>query len=188
MYQRLMLFVVAAIGLFVMPATLSAWPMQEQFPPNRNVCYERIYDNTYLAKHPKQKVTRITLIFEAERQNELNKEDRDKHLSMHIDFEVRGEEETYTFWGFCQEATQGILCVPGMGKGKFSVIAEKDGALLVNNHNMIVNPSTYAAEDIAPNAIRLKGDDKAWRLSAGGKHCGGAAKGKDNEITIPNSR
>lgn len=183
MHRRLALLSIAGAGLFIMPATLSAWPMQKQFPTNRSTCYERIYDDAHLAKHPKQDVTRITLTFQPDTEN-IQTEEKYK-LRLDIDIEVRGKKDIYTLGGFCQTATKGVLCTPEWDAGTFSVVAEKDGALLVTNHNMTFNPSNYDAEDIAPNAIQLKGDDKAWRLSPGGKHCGGAAKGKD-EIAIPN--
>jgi hypothetical protein len=185
MRHRLALLGIAGTGLLALSSTLSAWPMQEQFPTNRGACYERIYDGTHLAKHPKQDVTRITLNFEPDLEN-LQTEQKYK-LRLDIDIEVRGKKDIYTLGGFCQVEAKGVLCTPEWDAGTFSVISEKDGTLLVTNHNMTFNPNNYDAEDVAPNAIQLTGDDKTWRLSPGGKHCRDAAIEKKPEMpVVPN--
>jgi hypothetical protein len=162
--RRLMALAAFCPGVTVFTAPLLARPLESELPPKTPACYERIYDAAHLAAHPKQEVTRIRLVHTGQSApNEV--------MFLTIDIAVRGKREVYSLGGVCEADGRGLNCTPEWNAGTFRVEASQDGSLLVTNRSMLFNPSNYAAEEPAPNAIKLEGDDRTWRLQRTGEKC-----------------
>lgn len=166
--------------------TLAARPLEKELPPNRAACFERIYDAAHLTAHPRQEVTRIQLSQEASTDAKPGEEEQ---LFLSVEINVRGKPGPYVLGGFCKAQGKGLLCEPEWEAGSFKVEAAPDGTLLVTNNSMTFNPHGYDAEEVAPGAIQLKGDDRAWKLSRGGPQCGKADGAPSTApVNVPNPR
>jgi hypothetical protein len=168
--------VIAALLIAATPlaaTTLAARPLEKELPPKASACFERIYDSEHLNAHPMQQVTRITLIHE---RGADAKPEAEEPLYVSIEITVRGNAEVYRLGGLCEPQGKGVRCTPEWEAGSFLVEAVADGALLVTNKSMMFNPDNSAAEEVAPGAIQLRGDDRAWKLFPGGPQCGSVDK------------
>jgi hypothetical protein len=171
-------------GTTVTIGALAARPLEKELPPKGTACFERIYDAAHLNAHPMQQVTHITLIHEPSADA---KPEAEEPLYVSIEITVRGNAEIYALGGRCEPQGNGLLCAPSWEAGSFLVEPSADGTLMVTNKSMMFNPSNSAAEEVAPGALQLKGDDKAWKLFRGGPECGTADKPVSTE-PVPTPR
>lgn len=153
----------------VTTVTVGARPLEKELPPKGKACFERLYDAAHLAAHPKQEVTRIAVTHD--RTGETGSE-KDAPLYLEVEINVRGKADNFRLGGFCAVQGQALLCTPEWDAGTFTVQAAAGGGLTVTNNKMVFNPDNFDAEEVAPGAITLKGDDKVWKLSPGGPQCG----------------
>jgi hypothetical protein len=154
--MRLQLVLVIAL----LASAASASPLENELAAMSNSCWERTYDAAHLKVHPKQLVTKIRLSAEAQ-------DDGSIAASLGINLRVRrgGQKFDYTAFGYCKVKGAALSCPSEWDAGSFTLEKAK-GGLLVRNRKMVVNPSNYDSEDIAPGAVNLaKSDDAAWLLS-----------------------
>lgn len=168
--------VIAALLIAATPlatATLAARPLEKELPLKGAACFERIYDAAHLNAHPMQQVMQIRLMHE---RGADAKPEAEEPLYLSIEITVRGNAEVYRLGGLCEPQGKGVLCTPEWEAGSFFVEAVADGALMVTNKSMMFNPNNFDAEEVAPGAIQLRGDDRAWKLFPGGPQCGSVDK------------
>ena len=148
----------AALGM----TGAAANPLEDELASASNTCWERSYDAAHLQAHPQQQVTKIRLATEVQ---------DDGSIVAQLGFNLRGRSgagfrHEYTAFGYCKAQGKGIACPSQWDAGTFSISKGKGGTLLVTNRHMIVNPSNYDAEDIAPGAVDLgKSDDAQWMVT-----------------------
>ncbi len=137
---------------------LAANPLESELAAMSNSCWERTYDAAHLKAHPKQLVTKIRLSTEVQ-------DDGNIYASLGINLrQDQGRKFDYSAFAPCQAKGAALSCPSEWDAGAFSLEKAK-GGLLVRNKDLIVNPSNYDAEDVAPNAVSLgKSDDAAWLL------------------------
>jgi hypothetical protein len=154
---RAILFAFCILGL---ASPLSANPLEEELAALSNSCWERTYDAAHLKAHPRQRVTKIRLSTEVQDDGNIV-----ASLGINLRQRLGGQKFDYSAFGRC-EARQDFLACPSEWEAGTFVIEKAKGGILVYNKGMIVNPSNYDAEDIAPGSVDLsKSDDKAWLLS-----------------------
>jgi hypothetical protein len=137
----------------------AANPLESELAAAANTCWERSYDAAHLKAHPRQQVTKIRLATEVQ---------DDGAIVAQLGFNLRKRTgaHDYAAFGYCKAKGQGIACPSEWDAGTFLISKGKGGTLLVTNSHMIVNPSNYDSEDIAPGAVDLsKSDDAAWMVS-----------------------
>ena len=153
----------AASAAFMMLGLVQALanPLEEELAASGgNSCWERSYDAAHLTAHPGQRTVKIRLSTEVQ-------DDGSIVGQLGINLRKRngaGGRFDYTAFGYCKAQGAALACPSEWDAGAFLIEKARDG-LLVRNKRMIVNPSNYDAEDVAPGAVDLSAsDDKSWLL------------------------
>jgi hypothetical protein len=140
-----------------------ARPLEAELPHNGSACWERIYDAAHLAAHPRQQVSRILLDYSPGTNDDV-------YVGLSVNLRKRvgyNEPYDYSIFGICRVSRDGLSCRPEWKAGSWRIERGSGGSLIVRNAGMIVfNPDGYAAEEVAPDAVRIRAepDDKAWML------------------------
>ena len=148
--------------LLAMPAAQAETLAQMLKGKGGNSCWQRVYSAPELAAHPKQRVASIRLISEVQ-------EDGSLAASLDLNFRVRTHTWKYDYdiSGFCKAHGQGLLCQPEWDAGTFVLEKGARNGLRVRNQKLIVNPSNFDSEEVAPGAVDMsKSDDAVWLLFA----------------------
>ena len=151
---------------FILAATTMVMA-ESRVLPNQDTCWERIYDDAHLKAHPQQQVVQIRLFHLPSRWPQpapgvtfvaLEVNSADPHS---WNRSVRLQSR----W-ICQPSGGGLLCKPEWRAGSWQIEPGADGSLIVRNDDIIVNPSSSAAEERSDGAVTLKAanDEAAWRL------------------------
>jgi len=91
---------VAVLLVLTLPATAG---------PDALGCFRRIYDRAHLARHPDQVVTGVQLhIYRPPPEIQVE-------YWFHVQFRLRGKDETLSTGGACFEMASGLRCVVGSG-------------------------------------------------------------------------
>ncbi len=152
----------AAIAAFVMLGFAPAFanPLEKELAALSNSCWERSYDAAHLKAHPGQRTVKIRMSTEVQ-------EDATIRAELGINLRKRTGQSgpfDYVAFGYCEARKDFVACPSEWDAGSF-LIEKAKGGLKVYNKGMIVNPSNYDSEDIAPGAVDLyESDDKSWLL------------------------
>jgi hypothetical protein len=147
--------------ILAQPILAAGHPLEKELPTDRRACWERIYDEAHLKAHPKQKVTAIRLMHEPSDTDYFG-----VGLMFNLRKRIGAEAFDYALYGFCKAKGAGLTCTPEWDAGTWRIERGPDGTLLIRNNGIIVNPSNYDAEEVAPGAVKInaKPDDQTWRL------------------------
>jgi hypothetical protein len=151
--------VISTFCLLGLASPLAANQLEAELAAGINTCWERTYDAAHLKAHSRQQAVKVRLSAEVQ-------DDGNIFASLGINLRQRlgGQKFDYSAFGRCQARGAVLYCPSEWDAGAFRLQRAK-GGLLVTNMMMIVNPSNYDSEDIAPGAVNLaKSDDKTWLL------------------------
>jgi hypothetical protein len=140
---------------------------ESQLLPNRDTCWERIYDEAHLKAHPRQQVVQIRLFHLPSRWPRPASGETFVALEMNLRARTQGSNAfDYGLGGFCQLSRGVLRCKPEWRAGTWLIEGGADGSLIVRNDDITVNPSASAAEERSEDAVTLKAadDEVAWRL------------------------
>jgi hypothetical protein len=140
---------------------------ESQLLPNRDTCWERIYDDAHLKAHPEQQVVRIRLFHLPSRWPRPRSGVTFVALEMNLRTRTHGSDAfEYSLGGFCQPSPGGLRCEPEWHAGSWQIERGANGALIVRNDDITVNPSESAAEERSEDAVTLKAanGEAAWQL------------------------
>ena len=152
----------AALAAFVTLglAPALANPLEKELAALSNSCWERTYDAAHLKAHPLQRTVKIRLSTEVQDEGTIRAE-------LGVNLRKRngaGGQFDYAAPAYC-EARQDFLACPSEWEAGSFLIEKAKGGLMVYNKGMIINPSNYDSEDIAPGSVDLyESDDKQWLL------------------------
>jgi hypothetical protein len=152
------------------PLLLASTPMvmaQSQVLPNRDACWERIYDDAHLKAHPMQQVVRIRLFHLPSRWPQPASGVTFVALEMNLRTRTHANGRfDYSLGGFCKPSQGGLRCEPEWRAGTWRIEGGANGGLIVRNGDITVNPSPSAAEERSEDAVTLKAanDEAAWSL------------------------
>jgi hypothetical protein len=135
--------------------------------PNRDTCWERIYDDAHLTAHPRQQVVQIRLFHLPSRWPRPASGETFVALEMNLRARThRSDAFDYSLGEFCQPSRGGLRCEPEWHAGSWQIERGANGSLIVCNDDITVNPSPSAAEERSEDAVTLKAanDEAAWRL------------------------
>jgi hypothetical protein len=135
--------------------------------PDRDACWERIYDDAHLKAHPRQQVVQIRLFHLPSRWPRPAPEVTFVALEMNLRARTHGSDAfDYSLGGFCQPSGGGLLCKPEWRAGSWRIEPGANGSLIVRNDDITVNPSSSAAEERSEGAVTLKAadDEAAWQV------------------------
>jgi hypothetical protein len=135
--------------------------------PDRDACWERIYDDAHLKAHPRQQVVQIRLFHPPSRWPQPASGVTFVALELNLRTRTHGSSAfDYSLGGFCQPSRAGLLCKPEWRAGGWRIEGGEKGSLIVRNDDITVNPSSSAAEERSEDAVTLKAanDEAAWRL------------------------
>ncbi len=150
----------SALCLSLLASPASANPLETELAGMANSCWERSYDAAHLKAHTLQQVTTIKLSAEVQEDGTIRAE-----LGVNLR-RCTGEGGPYDYAAssYC-EAREDFLACPSEWEAGSFLIEKAKGGLKVYNKGMIINPSNYDSEDIAPGALDIyESDDKEWLL------------------------
>ena len=170
MPDRIIVALLAACMTMGGGGPLLAQSIDAQVPPDREVCWQRLYDAAHLIAHPAQKVVAVRLIAAPYAFGAARGKLRSVTLSFTLRERRRGAEGgsyDYAISGLCRPAGQGLRCASEYDAGTWRIEPGPGGSLDIRNGNIVANPSNYDSEDIADDAVRIpaKPDDGVWRLA-----------------------
>jgi hypothetical protein len=161
-WEALMSLRSAASAAFIVVSLAPALanPLERELAALSNSCWERTYDAAHLKAHPGQRTVKIRLSTQVQDDGSIVGQ-----LGINMRKRtVAGGRFDYAAFGYCKARQDAIACPSEWDAGTF-LIEKAKGGLLVHNKGMIVNPSNYDSEDIAPGAVDLyESDDKSWLL------------------------
>jgi hypothetical protein len=140
---------------------------ESQLLPNRDTCWERIYDDAHLKAHPRQQVVQIRLFHLPSRWPRPASGVTFVALEMNLRTRTYGSDAfDYSLGGFCQPSRGGLRCKPEWRAGSWRIERGANGSLIVRNDDITVNPSSSAAEERSEHAVTLKAanDEASWQL------------------------
>jgi hypothetical protein len=140
---------------------------ESQLLPDRDACWERIYDDAHLKAHPRQQVVRIRLRHLPSRWPQPAQGVTFVELEMNLRTRTHQSDAfDYSLGGFCKPNPGGLRCEPEWHAGSWQIERGANGSLIVRNNDITVNPSSSAAEERSDDAVTLKAadDEAAWRL------------------------
>ena len=136
--------------------------------PDREACWERIYDDAHLKAHPRQQVVKIRLLHLPSRWPQPAQGVTFIELEMNLRTRIHGGDAfDYRLGGFCKPSPGGLRGVRQNERaGSWQIEPGTNGSLVVRNNDITVNPSSSAAEERSDDAVTLKAadDEAAWRL------------------------
>jgi hypothetical protein len=150
----------------VLAATMTVMA-ESQVLPNRDACWERIYDDAHLKAHPRQQVVRIRLFHLPSRWPQPAS--GVTFVALEMNLRARTHESDafdYGLGGFCHPSRGGLRCEPEWRAGTWQIERRDNGSLIVRNGDITVNPSPSAAEERSEGAVTLTAanDEAAWLL------------------------
>jgi hypothetical protein len=148
-------------------AATAAVMAESQLLPDRDACWERIYDDAHLKAHPRQQVVRIRLFHLPSRWPQPSSGVTFVELEMNLRARTHGSDAfDYSLGGFCKPSHGGLHCEPEWRAGTWQIERGANGSLTVRNDDITVNPSSSAAEERSADAVTLKAanDEAAWSL------------------------
>jgi hypothetical protein len=169
-YEKMLISMqLSLVPLLAAPLMLAATTVvrAESLLPNRDTCWERIYDDAHLKAHPKQQVVRIRLFHLPSRWPQPASGVTFVELEMNLRVRTHGSNAfDYSLGGFCQPSGGGLRCEPEWRAGSWRVEPGANGSLIVRNDDITVNPSPSAAEERSKDAVTLKAanDEASWLL------------------------
>jgi hypothetical protein len=140
---------------------------ESQLLPDRDTCWERIYDDAHLKAHPRQQVVQIRLFHLPSRWPRPAPGVTFVELEMNLRTRTHGSDAfDYSLGGFCKPSPGGLRCEPEWHAGSWQIEPGANGSLIVRNDDITVNPSSSAAEERSEDAVTLKAanDEAAWQL------------------------
>ena len=146
---------------------------ESQLLPNRDACWERVYDDAHLKAHPMQQVVRIRLFHLPSRWPQPASGVTFVALEMNLRARTHGSDAfDYSLGGFCKPSHGGLRCEPEWRAGTCRIERGANGSLIVRNDDITVNPSSSAAEERSEDAVTLTAanDEAAWSLQPGPDH------------------
>jgi hypothetical protein len=158
------------VPLLAAPLVLAATTMvmaESQLLPDRDICWERIYDDAHLKAHPRQQVVRIRLFHLPSHWPQPASGVTFVALEMNLRARTHGSNAfDYSLGGFCQPSPGGLRCEPEWHAGTWQIERGANGSLIVSNGDITVNPSSSAAEERSEGAVTLAAanDEAAWRV------------------------
>jgi hypothetical protein len=135
--------------------------------PDRDTCWERIYDAPHLKAHPRQQVVGIRLLHLPSRWPRPASGATFVELELNLRARTHGSDPfDYGLGGFCQPSPGGLRCEPEWRAGSWRIERGAKGSLIVRNDDITVNPTPSAAEERSDDAVTLKAanDEAAWEL------------------------
>ena len=156
---------VLAAALILAGATMVM--AESQVLPNRDGCWERVYDDAHLKAHPMQQVVRIRLFYLPSRWPPPSLGVTFVALEMNLRARTHGSDVfDYSLGGFCNPSHGGLRCEPEWRAGTWRIERGANGSLIVRNDDITVNPSSSAAEERSADAVTLKAanDEAVWSL------------------------
>ena len=165
------------VPVLAAPLVLAATTMvmaESQVLPDRDGCWERIYDDAHLKAHPRQQVVQIRLFHLPSRWPEPAPGVTFVALEMNLRARThRGHTFDYSLGGFCLPSRGGLRCKPEWHAGSWQTESGANGSLIVRNDDITVNPSASAAEERSEDAVTLKAanDEAAWQLQRTSEPC-----------------
>ncbi len=150
-----------AFALALLASSAFANPLETELAGRGgNTCWERIYDAAHLKAHPLQRVAKIRLSTEVQEDGTIRAE-----LGLNLRKRLGdGARFDYAASSYCTAKKDFLTCPSEWEAGSF-LIEKAKGGLKVYNKGMIINPSNYDSEDIAPGAVDIyESDDKQWLL------------------------
>ena len=160
----------AFISMLTAPLFLAATTTvmaESQLLPDRDTCWERIYDDAHLKAHPRQQVVQIRLFHLPSRWPRPAPGVTFVALEMNLRARThRSDAFDYSLGGFCQPSYGALRCAPEWRAGSWQIEFGANGSLIVRNDDITVNPTSSAAEERSEDAVTLKAanDDAVWRL------------------------
>lgn len=151
----------------ILAATTTAIARESELLPDRDACWERIYDDAHLKAHPRQQVIRIRLFHLPSRWPHPAPGVTFVELEMNLRVShPQGGAFDYSLGGFCKPSRGGLRCEPDWDAGSWRIERGPHGTLIVRNNDITVNPSPSAAEEQSDDAMTLKAtdDEAAWQL------------------------
>ena len=147
---------------------------ESQLLPDRDTCWERIYDDAHLKAHPRQQVVRIRLFHLPSRWPQPAP--GVTFVALEINLRARthgGGAFDYSLGGFCHPSRGGLRCEPEWRAGAWRIERGANGSLIVRNDDITVNPSSSAAEERSQDAVTLKAadDEAAWQVQRMSEPC-----------------
>jgi hypothetical protein len=158
---------IPALAAPLMLTFTNAVLVEGQVLPNRDACWERIYDDAHLKAHPIQQVVKIRLLHLPSRWPQPAQGVTFIELEMNLRTRTPGGDAfDYRLGGFCKPSPGGLRCAPEWRAGSWQIEPGTNGSLVVRNNDITVNPSSSAAEERSDDAVTLKAadDEAAWRL------------------------
>jgi hypothetical protein len=158
------------VSLLAAPLVLAATTTvmaESQLLPDRDTCWERIYDDAHLKAHPRQQVVRIRLFHLPSRWPQPAPGVTFVALEMNLRARTHGSDAfDYSLGGFCKPSPDGLRCEPEWHAGSWRIERGPNGSLIVRNDDITVNPSSSAAEERSEGAVTLAAanDEAAWRV------------------------
>ena len=158
------------VSLLAAPLVLAATTTvmaESQLLPDRDTCWERIYDDAHLKAHPRQQVVRIRLFHLPSRWPQPAPGVTFVALEMNLRARTHGSNAfDYSLGGFCQPSRDGLRCEPERHAGSWRIERGPNGSLIVRNDDITVNPSSSAAEERSEGTVTLAAanDEAAWRV------------------------
>src|ERR1700722_4366321 len=160
------LFRSCATASLILTATTMVMAESQRLP-DRDTCWERIYDDAHLKAHPRQQVVQIRLFHLPSRWPRPAPGVTFVALEMNLRARThRSDTFDYSLGGFCQPSHGALRCAPEWRAGSWQIESEANGSLIVRNDDITVNPTPSAAEERSEDAVTLKAanDDAVWRL------------------------
>ena len=155
---------VLAAGLAATP-TLADEPMTQHFG-GMNSCYERVYSQDHLAKHPLQRVTYMRLDHFPRFSGPFGADGEpliypDAHeIVVYLSIALRGSGDPYGATGFCWPEGKGMGCGLECDGGQFSLVDRGDGKILLRIRNEIYFHDCDEGDEV----LTAEPDDKSFLL------------------------
>ena len=113
---------------------------ESQVLPERDACWERIYDDAHLKAHPRQQVVQIRLLHLPSRWPQPAQGVTFVELEMNLRTRTHGSDAfDYSLGGFCKPSPGELHCEPEWHAGSWRIERGADGSLVVRNNDITVN-------------------------------------------------
>jgi hypothetical protein len=115
--------------------------------PDRDACWERLYDDAHLKAHPRQQVVQIRLFHLPSHWPRPAPGVTFVTLEMNLRAHQGSDAFDYSLGRFCRRSRGGLLCKPEWRAGSWRIDPGVNGSLIVRNDDITINPSASAAEE-----------------------------------------
>jgi len=166
------IFMIFALAFLSIPARAADFP--GGFYYDKDTCFERVYSNKHLRKHPRQRVAMIRFNHYPKLFGLIGKDDIvDPRLSpgvvyFQIQVRFRGAKRTGSNSGTCEVRRGKLICQIECDGGSFQIIRESTDSLLIRNDRFAVtgceNGEETCEDGYFSHWVEPEPDDKAFRL------------------------